>query len=64
MDLLTANDPGIDAVLATHAHAGMDEHGDEKSRLPLGESELRNGPKAITAIETAFAKAMSSRTIQ
>jgi hypothetical protein len=49
VDLLTANDPGIDAVLATHAHASMDEHGDEESRLPLGESELRDRPNLLGA---------------
>jgi hypothetical protein len=49
VNLLTANDPGIGAVLATHAHAGMDEHGDEKSRLPLGKSELRDGPNLLGA---------------
>jgi hypothetical protein len=27
----------------------MDEHGDEKSRLALGESELRDGPNLLGA---------------
>jgi hypothetical protein len=27
----------------------MDEHGDEKSRLPLGESELRHCPNLLGA---------------
>ena len=45
--LPAANDPGLGQVLTPHADAGMDEHSLEKSRLPLGKSELRDGPNVV-----------------
>ena len=49
MDLLTADDPRVGAVLATDTDAGVQHDGHQEARLALGEAVLRDRLDALDA---------------
>ena len=61
MNLLTADDPSVDAGPATDADAGVEHDSDQEARLTLGEALLRDGADRSADVTTAAPRQAAGR---